>query len=80
MDVHRARQAIIDSIPDLEIIEIKANDVQGWDSFVCVVNGNRIFRFPLREDVRLNLAKEIYILPVLAECLDVRIPDTQHRS
>jgi aminoglycoside 2''-phosphotransferase len=46
----------------------------GWDSFVLDVNGEYIFRFPLREDVATSLGKEIVLLPELAQVLSVQVP------
>jgi aminoglycoside 2''-phosphotransferase len=47
---------------------------RGWDSFVLEINGELIFRFPLREDVTACLQKEIRLLPVLEETLSSPIP------
>ncbi len=46
----------------------------GWDSFVLEVNGELIFRFPLREDVVAYLQKELRLLPVLEQALSTPIP------
>ncbi len=37
----------------------------GWDSFVLEVNGELIFRFPMREDVVERLKQELRLLPIL---------------
>ncbi len=42
---------------------------RGWDSFVLEVNGELIFRFPMRDDVVAYLQKEIHLLPVLEQAL-----------
>src|SRR5947209_13520463 len=47
---------------------------KGWDSFVLEVNGELIFRFPMREDVIAYQQKEIHLLPVLEEALSTPIP------
>lgn len=47
---------------------------RGWDSFVLEVNGELIFRFPMREDVIEYLQKEIRLLPVLEQALSTPIP------
>ena len=35
---------------------------RGWDSFVLEINGELMFRFPMREDVIEYLEKEIRLL------------------
>jgi aminoglycoside 2''-phosphotransferase len=47
---------------------------RGWDSFVLEVNGELIFRFPMREDVIEYLQKEMCLLPVLEQALSIPIP------
>jgi len=47
---------------------------RGWDSFVLEVNGELIFRFPMREDVLAYLQKELRLLPVLEQSLSTPIP------
>src|SRR5712691_11853479 len=47
---------------------------RGWDSFVLEVNGELIFRFPMRVDVIEYLQKEMRLLPVLEEALSTPIP------
>src|SRR6266566_401550 len=47
---------------------------RGWDSFVLEVNGELIFRFPMREDVIEYLQKEMRLLPVLDQALSTPIP------
>lgn len=47
---------------------------RGWDSFVLEVNGELIFRFPMREDVTAYLQKEVRLLPILEEALSTPIP------
>jgi len=46
----------------------------GWDSFVLEVNGELIFRFPMREDVVKRIEQEIRLLPVLEKTLSTPIP------
>ena len=47
---------------------------RGWDSFVLEVNGELIFRFPMREDVIKYLQKEMRLLPLLEQALSTPIP------
>src|SRR5579859_5574347 len=47
---------------------------RGWDSFVLEINGELIFRFPMREDVIEYLQKEMRLLPVLEQALSTPIP------
>jgi len=47
---------------------------RGWDSFVLEVNGELIFRFPMREDVTAYLQKEIRLLPDLEKALSTPFP------
>jgi aminoglycoside 2''-phosphotransferase len=51
---------------------------RGWDSFVLEVNGELIFRFPMREDVIAYFQKEIRLLPVLEEVLSTPIPHFEY--
>lgn len=46
----------------------------GWDSFVLEVDGEYIFRFPLREDVRARQRTEAVLLPELSRWLTLPIP------
>lgn len=46
----------------------------GWDSFVLEVNGELIFRFPMREDVVERLKQELRLLPILERALSTPIP------
>jgi aminoglycoside 2''-phosphotransferase len=47
---------------------------RGWDSFVLEVNGELIFRFPMRDDVVPYLQKELHLLPVLEQALSTPVP------
>jgi aminoglycoside 2''-phosphotransferase len=47
---------------------------RGWDSFVLEINGELIFRFPMRDDVMAYLQKELQLLPLLEPALSVPIP------
>jgi aminoglycoside 2''-phosphotransferase len=46
----------------------------GWDSFVLEVNGELIFRFPMREDVVRRIEQEVRLLPILEQELSTPIP------
>jgi aminoglycoside 2''-phosphotransferase len=46
----------------------------GWDSFVLEINGELIFRFPMREDVVQRLKQERRLLPILEGVLSTPIP------
>ncbi len=47
---------------------------RGWDSFVLDVNGELIFRFPMRDDVIVYLGREMRLLPSLEPTLSAPIP------
>jgi aminoglycoside 2''-phosphotransferase len=47
---------------------------EGWSSFVVDINGEYIFRFPRREEIRQAQTKEIRLLPELGKVLSVSIP------
>src|SRR6266581_4484040 len=51
---------------------------RGWDSFVLEVNGELIFRFPMRDDVVAYLQKELHLLPVLEQALSTPIPHFEY--
>lgn len=66
-------QLIEANFPQVEIRIVRAIDI-GWDYFVLDVNDELIFRFPRRADVRVQLAWEMEILPMLARVLPVDVP------
>lgn len=78
MNIKDAKQAIENSFPDFEIHSIIANEIQGWDSFVAVVNDIYIFRFPTRARVIKQLGFEIKLLPQLAGKLPVSVPNLEY--
>lgn len=47
---------------------------RGWDSFVLEMNGEFIFRFPMRDDVIPHFENERKLLPILALALSTPIP------
>jgi len=51
---------------------------EGWDFDVCELNGRWIVRAPRREDALVALAREVVLLPALAEVLPVEVPRIQH--
>jgi aminoglycoside 2''-phosphotransferase len=50
---------------------------EGMDSTAYLVNDAYIFRFPKRAEVRVNLQKEIFVLPKIKSSLQVLLPDFQ---
>ena len=63
--------------PQVEISSIRP-EASGWASFVLEVNGDTIFRFPMRSDVEVELRKEIRLLSDLALFLDVPVPNYEY--
>ena len=53
---------------------------KGWDSFVLEVNGELIFRFPMRDDVIPYLQNELCLLPLLEQALSTPIPHFDFRG
>lgn len=69
---HQINKHFPDFVID-NIIKIGA----GMDSTAYLMNGNYIFRFPKRAEVRINLQKEIAVLPKIKPFLHVLTPDFQ---
>lgn len=61
MDAGKAEELIACSFPELEIHNIEALE-GGWDNYVFLVNGNIVFRFPLKEEFVLSMKAEIELL------------------
>lgn len=59
--------------PDVQLRTLRPI-VGGWDSFVLDVDGELMFRFPLRDDVRASLQREVRLLPLLAPTLTTPVP------
>lgn len=55
-------------------VQIALPITRGWDSFVLEVNGELIFRFPMREDAVEYLQRELSLLLVLEQALSTLIP------
>ncbi len=73
IDIKTALTLIQSNFPQVAI-QTALPITRGWDSFILEVNGELIFRFPMREDVTAYLQKEIRLLPVLEEALSTPIP------
>src|ERR1700730_12960906 len=73
IDVDMATKLISRNFPQVEISTARPI-TRGWDSFVLEVNGELIFRFPMRDDVIPYLQKELRLLPVLEQALSTPIP------
>jgi aminoglycoside 2''-phosphotransferase len=76
LDVEQYIRIVHDCFPQVAIHGAEPI-TQGWDSFVLDVetpDGELIFRFPLRPDVERMLAKEVRLLPELAQALPTPIP------
>jgi len=56
------------------VIKTVRSITKGWDSFVLEVNGELIFRFPMRDDVIEPLQRELRLLPALERTLSTPIP------
>jgi aminoglycoside 2''-phosphotransferase len=61
------------NFPEVELRSVRPI-TRGWDSFVLDVNGELIFRFPMRDDVMVYLRREIRLLPLLEPALTTPIP------
>ncbi|MEI7555119.1 phosphotransferase [Candidatus Chlorohelix sp.] len=71
--LRKYRAAIKEQFPEFEIKRV-AYLSEGWDSVACQINGQFIFRFPKRQEVELELLKEIALLPELVLRLPLPIP------
>ncbi len=61
------------NFPEVELRSVRPI-TRGWDSFVLDVNGELIFRFPMRDDVMVYLRREMRLLPLLEPALTTPIP------
>jgi len=50
----------------------------GWDSYVLDVDNTYIFRFPRRADVKVNIEKELCLLPELEKALPLAVPHFEY--
>jgi aminoglycoside 2''-phosphotransferase len=73
IDTNMAIALIQHNFPQV-VVQTALPITRGWDSFVLEVNGELIFRFPMREDVIAYLQKEMRLLPVLEQALSTPIP------
>ena len=73
MSVERARSDITRALPPIRVDDIRLLGA-GVDSDAYLVNGEWVFRFPKREAASMALAREIALLPNLAERLPVQVP------
>jgi aminoglycoside 2''-phosphotransferase len=73
MDETRARHEIARAFPELAPREVAFLGA-GVDSDAFLVDGAWVFRFPKRPDVARALAREVALLPRLADRLPVAIP------
>ncbi|MCI0519640.1 MAG: phosphotransferase [Chloroflexi bacterium] len=81
MNLAASLDALRSAFPQLAIHTALPVD-EGWDYIVIEVNGELIFRFPRRAEVRASLEKEILLLPCLAGKLSAAVPrfDYVHRG
>jgi aminoglycoside 2''-phosphotransferase len=71
------RQVIEKHFTQEKIFSLTPNN-GGWSSYVLNVNGEYIFRFPRREEIREAQAKEIRLLPELSKSLSLPIPKFEY--
>ena len=67
------RRSIEKCFPRIQIRDWKPI-LEGWDSIVVEVNGELLFKFPRRPEVRAQLEKERLLLPELGKVLPVPVP------
>ncbi|TJY41544.1 aminoglycoside phosphotransferase family protein [Cohnella pontilimi] len=72
-DLHYATM-IKEQFPDLSIESIDSLG-EGFRNYAVLVNGEWVFRFPKSQQGARELNKEIQLLPKLAGCLEVSIPE-----
>jgi aminoglycoside 2''-phosphotransferase len=61
-------------LPDLRIRSVRRHEM-GWDCRVFEVNGEWMFRFPRREEVRRWMERSLTYYPLLHRVVPVPIPD-----
>lgn len=74
MDSKLCKKIIEKNFPQIQVDSI-AQAIGGWASDVLEVNGELIFRLPVRPERERTTQKEINLLPELAEVLPVQIPN-----
>jgi aminoglycoside 2''-phosphotransferase len=77
MDAAKALAAIRGAFPGLGVRELTKLG-SGMDSDAFLADGEWVFRFPRRRDVREALGREVALLPRLAELLPVTVPRFEH--
>jgi aminoglycoside 2''-phosphotransferase len=79
MDLEAFKAKIRQHFPQIptQLLERAVPILEGWDSVVLDLDGEYIFCFPRRIEVRTQLKKEGRLLPVLAGHLAVPVPQFQ---
>lgn len=73
LDAERCRRTIAETFPDL-IVQSARYFAAGWDYELWEVNGDLLFRFPLRPACAAPLRIEARLLPTLADALSTPVP------
>lgn len=73
LDGGTVKRLLAEQFPHLGVSSV-ARLGEGWDCETWLVDDSWVFRFPKRDSVQANLAREAALLPVLDERLDVRLP------
>ncbi|PYI53407.1 phosphotransferase family protein [Paenibacillus flagellatus] len=76
-ELHLVKAAIADQFPDLRIQTLESLG-EGFRNEAALVNGEWVFRFPKSQQGADELLKEIRLLPLLADRLQVGIPQFQY--
>src|ERR1700694_5115188 len=79
LDEGRARRAMADAFPDLQVHTVRYFSA-GWDYELWEINGELLFRFPLREECAGRLPIEARLLTVLSEYLKLPVPRPLYES
>lgn len=79
LDAERCRRILREGFPGLDVRDVRYF-AQGWDYELWEVNGELLFRFPMREVCAEPLRKEVRLLPELADALPVPIPRPAYAS
>ena len=79
LDEARARRAISEAFPDLKLHIVRYFSA-GWDYELWEVNGELLFRFPLREECAGPLLVEARLLRELSEHVTLPVPQPLYES
>jgi aminoglycoside 2''-phosphotransferase len=79
LDEGRCRLAIREAFPALDVQSARYF-AAGWDYELWEINGELLFRFPLREECASALRVEARLLPELAQHVSLAIPRPQYYS